>query len=176
MKGIYGKSVLVGAVIGILAVGVAFAAFASTLKINGTATLTGDFNVKFTSASKTDVKSTTTVPSIDGSGVLSFDVSTELQEPGSKSTVNYTISNLGSIAATLSTPSITCYSDSSKQTVVECSDVDIAINAGALSTTSLAGTTGTATGNITIEWLSTSETVPATNTRYFTVTINANQA
>ena len=59
MKGVNGKSVLAGAIIGILAVGVSFAAFASTLTINGTAELTGDFDVKFTAASASDTKATT---------------------------------------------------------------------------------------------------------------------
>lgn len=174
MKGVNGKSVLAGAIIGILAVGVSFAAFASTLTINGTAQITGDFNVKFTAVSKTDTKATTTVPTIVADGVLSFDVSTELDEPGSQSVISYTITNKGTIGATLSAPSITCYSDSGKAKVVECSDADLSINAGAVSPTAL-DATDTATGTITIKWESTSETVPTNPTRYFTVTINANQ-
>lgn len=176
MKGVNGKSVLAGAIIGILAVGVSFAAFASTLTINGTAELTGDFDVKFTAASASDTKATTTVPTIAAdTGVLSFDVSTKLEEPGSQSVISYTVSNLGSIGATLSTPSITCYSDSGKATEVPCSDADISINAGAVNPTALSAA-GTATGTITIKWESTSTSVPSENTRYFTVTINANQA
>lgn len=175
MKGMYTRSVLVGAIVGILAVGVSFAAFASTLTINGTASLTGDFNVKFTAASSTDTKATTTVPTISSDGVLSFDVSTELQEPGSQSVVSYTITNKGSIGANLSTPSITCYSDSGKATVVDCSDTDMTINAGTVSPTTL-NTDDTANGTITIKWDSNSNRVPAKSTRYFTVTINANQA
>lgn len=177
MKGMYSRSVLVGAIIGILAVGVSFAAFASTLKINGTATMSGDFNVKFTAASATENKTTTTLtPSTIGSdGVLSFDASVDLKEPGSTSTINYTITNKGTIAADLAVPKITCYSDSGKTASVSCSDADFDIVAGAVSPTSLAAS-GTATGTVTVSWKSTSNTVPATNTRYFTVTIDASQA
>lgn len=174
MKSANGKSIMMGAIIGILAVGVSFAAFSSILTINGTATLSGDFNVKFTAASKTDTKATTTVPTIASEGVLSFDVSTDLQEPGSQSIISYTISNLGTIGATLSTPSVTCYSDSGKATVVECSDTDFTINAGPVSPTTL-NKTETATGNITVKWNDTNS-APVNKTRYFTVTINANQA
>lgn len=176
MKGANGKSVLVGAIIGILSVGVAFAGFTSTLTINGTAQVSGDFNVKFTAASAADTKATTTVPTIAAdTGVMSFDISTELQEPGSQSVVSYTVSNLGSIGANLTAPSVTCYSDSGKATTIECSDVDISINAGAINPTAL-NKTETATGSITIKWNDESEQVPENTTRFFTVTINASQA
>lgn len=177
MKSTYGKGLLIGAIVGILAVGVSFAAFASTLTINGTATMSGDFNVKFTSASAVENKTTTTLsPStISSDGVLSFDASVDLKEPGSISTINYTITNKGTIAANLAVPTITCYSDSGKTSAVSCSDDDFDIVAGAVSPTSLAAA-GTANGTVTVSWKSTSKSVPATNTRYFTVTIDATQA
>lgn len=176
MKNMYGKSILVGAIIGVLAVGVSFAAFSATLTVNGTATLSGDFNVKFTAVSASDTKATTSTPTISSdTGVLSFDVSTELEEPGSQSVISYTISNLGTIGATLATPSITCYSDALKESQIECSDTNISINAGTVSPTSLAAS-NTATGTITIKWESTSTEVPEQTERYYTVTINANQA
>ncbi len=183
MKNMYGKSVLVGAIIGILAVGVSFAGFTATLTVNGTAELTGDFNVKFTAATKQDLNGAeTTVPDAGtlSSGVLSFDASTQLQRPGSKSTITYTISNLGSIDATLSTPTITCYSAGTKleEEKIDCVDENVSITVSEPSVSTINGTGGlttTATGTITAEWLSTSETVPEQTARYYTVSIVANQ-
>lgn len=174
MKSAHGRSILVGAIIGILAVGVSFAAFASTLTIEGTANLKGEFDVKFTNVTSADTKATSTLPQNISNGVASFDAVVDLSEPGSKSVITYTVSNLGSIGATLTTPSITCYSDALKQTAVECSDNDFIINASALNTTSL-DALATATGTVTVEWNASSTTLPTNTTRYFTVTINANQ-
>lgn len=177
MKNAFARNILIGAIIGILAVGVSFAAFASTLTINGTATMSGDFNVKFTAASATESNTDTTLTpsSIGAAGVASFDVAVDLKAPGSTSTVNYTITNLGSIAANLATPSITCYSDASKSTSVACSDDDFNIVAGAVSPTSL-DASDTASGTVTVGWKSSSTTKPTNSVRYFTVTINATQA
>lgn len=177
MKSTNGKGILIGAIVCVLAIGVGFAAFASTLTINGTATMSGDFNIKFTAASAVENNTTTTLSpaTIGADGVLSFDVAVDLKAPGSTSTVNYTITNKGTIAANLAAPEIVCYSDSSKATAVSCSDDDFDITASAVSPTSL-DATDTATGTVTVSWKSTSETIPEKNVRYFTVTIAATQA
>lgn len=131
MKNMYGKSVLVGAIIGILAVGVSFAAFASTLTITGTATTTGDFDVKFTNATATDTGATTTITplgtTMSPDGVLTFQIATELAQPGSKSVVEYTITNLGSIEATVGAPSVVCKQQSSSGTTTACNEDDITV-------------------------------------------------
>ena len=131
MKNMYGKSVLVGAIIGILAVGVSFAAFASTLTITGTATTTGDFDVKFTNATATDTGATTTITplgtTMSPDGVLTFQIATELAQPGSKSVVEYTITNLGSIEASVWAPSVVCKQQSSSGTTTACNEDDITV-------------------------------------------------
>ena len=182
MKNMYGKSVLVGAIIGILAVGVSFAAFASTLTVTGTATTTGDFDVKFTNAQASDTGATTTITPLGSAmspdGVLTFQIATELAQPGSKSVVEYTITNLGSIEATVGTPSIVCKQQSSSGTTTACNEDDITVEVNGTQTD--LSNKGTTKGTITITWKDTGdanqEAPSAENaTKYFEVTINATQ-
>ena len=149
------------AVAAVLLLGVGFAAFTTVLNITGTASLTGDFEVIFNSASITpkpsDDSEEATI-SEDGQ-TLTWKVS--LAKPGDSKVVNYQIINNGSIDATLEELSITAGND----------DEDVTITPSAIAGD--LASQGTTDGTITITW--DADSVAAKKDITFTATINATQ-
>lgn len=145
----------------VLLLGVGFAAFTTVLNISGTASLTGDFEVIFNSASITPTPSDDSEKatiSKDGQ-TLTWKVS--LAKPGDSKVVNYQIINNGSIDATLNELSITAGADDPDVTITP------SVIAGDLASQ------GTKDGTITVTW--DSDSVAAKKDITFTATINATQ-
>lgn len=140
-----------------------YALLAANLTITGTATGTGDFKIEFTNvASSNTTKATTTLN--DDRTSLSID--TNLSYPGDTVTVDFTIQNTGSLAATVNSLIIN-----------ENSTTDFTIVINGLS--AIEGTTlavgGTTQGSVVITWepASTNTTPTPVN---FDVTIDYVQA
>lgn len=84
--------------------GVGYAAFASQLKINGTSSVTGNFLVKITSITPTDiVGNAEDKPEVTTHTDTTATFGTSLQSPGDSITYNIVIENQGNIDAVLKT-------------------------------------------------------------------------
>ena len=113
------KNALIGALLAVVFVmAVGYAAFAQTLTINGSATITSTWNVHFdtTKTSGTDVISPTTGAggTQAPTGSVGYEdegqkanITAQLNQPGDKVVFTLTIKNEGNIAATLATPVVT---------------------------------------------------------------------
>ena len=143
----------------VLLLGVGFAAFTTVLNISGTASLTGDFEVIFNSASITPTpaeQSDEAATITDDGQTLTWKIS--LAKPGDSKVVNYQIINNGSIDATLNELSITAGADDTITPSVIAGDL---------------ASQGTKDGTITVTW--DSDSVAAKKDITFTATINATQ-
>ena len=146
----------------VLLLGVGFAAFTTVLNISGTASLTGDFEVIFNSASITPTpaeQSDEAATITDDGQTLTWKIS--LAKPGDSKVVNYQITNNGSIDATLNELSITAGADDPDVTITP------SVIAGDLASQ------GTKDGTITVTL--DSDSVAAKKDITFTATINATQ-
>ncbi len=128
------KNALIGALLAVVFVmAVGYAAFATTLTINGTAEITTSWDVHFTG----DTEAVTATPGTGGtltpSGTIAFDtdklvatLTADLKQPGD--TVVYTLTphNYGTVTATAGTPAVT---------IAKASAPTTALNAGATSFT-----------------------------------------
>lgn len=121
----------------LLIIGTAYAYFSSTLYVNGIVNLVGTFDIRFQSATITNMTELESVNISDDGISLAFSV--KLALPGESDTITYVITNNGTIDATLDNLVVTSESDSDVTFV--CSDIS-----GDL----LAGTTKT--GTITVTW------------------------
>ncbi len=184
------KNALIGALLAVVFVmAVGYAAFATTLTINGTASISSSWNVHFDTTKTTNASGVvtpttgtggTTAPSgtVAYDGNLTANVSASLNQPGDKVEFVLTIMNEGSLAATLGTPSVsgtgttTCSSN-----VCTSQGGHIQFTVDNPLSSSLVASTGTTTIKVTAEFLNTSVTSLAGNeTAGITVTINATQA
>ena len=115
------KNVLIGALLAVVFVmAVGYAAFATTLTINGEATITSNWHVGFDTTKTTDepgvVTATKTTGTTDPSGTVSYTndqnatINATLIQPGDKVTFELTIENYGNINAQLNTPVVTATS------------------------------------------------------------------
>jgi len=112
------KNVLIGGLLAIVFVmAVGYAAFATQLNINGTATITSSWNVHFDATKTTDdivagtagltgaTAPTGTVTFTDSN--LTANLTADLKQPGDKVVYTLTILNKGSLDAKASTPALT---------------------------------------------------------------------
>ena len=107
------KNILIGALVFVIAMmAVGYAAFATTLNINGTATIAGEWDVEITgikpaftgtASDKTPATFTATTATFDAS----------LMAPGDTATYTITVQNKGSIDAKLDTITLTPQADGS---------------------------------------------------------------
>ncbi len=96
------KYFIVSLFIVLLSLGVGYAIFSETLNITGTATVTGNFDVEFTSATVVEnehSESATAVISGD-KNTLTIDAP-DLKQPGAEVTVSVVVTNVGNINAEL---------------------------------------------------------------------------
>ena len=101
-KGQDKKSIVIAALFAtILLMSVGYAAFATTLTINGNATISGSWNVEITdiTAAFTGTATDKTAPAYTAT-TATFDA--DLQAPGDKATYTITVKNKGTITASLS--------------------------------------------------------------------------
>ena len=112
------KNALIGALLAVVFVmAVGYAAFATTLTINGTATINSSWNVHFDTSKTTTAPGVVTpttgtggtdapVGTVGYDGNLTANVNATLNQPGDKVEFLLTILNEGSLPATLAAPSV----------------------------------------------------------------------
>lgn len=107
------KNILIGALLfAVVAMSVGYAAFTANLKINGTATIAGDWAVEITGITSefTGTASDKTAPSFTAT-TATFDA--QLMAPGDTATYTVTVENKGTIDAKLSSITLTPQADGS---------------------------------------------------------------
>ncbi len=141
----------------------AYALLAATLNITGTATGIADFKIEFTDATVSDDSKANYTISADGT-VLNIE--TNLSYPGDSATINFTISNTGSLSATVS--NITINNNDTEDFNVVIQGID-----------DIEGTTlsvgDNTMGSVVVTWRITS-TNPAPEDVNFSVTLDYIQA
>ncbi len=158
------NKLLVAALIIVGVASVAYAAFAQTLTITGTATASGDWDVEITGITRTASTGTATdaltTPSFTGT-TATFDV--DFAAPGSSATYDVTIENLGNIDAKVSAiPSVTTIN------AAEPVDVKFTIVSGPAVNDVLAASAST-TVTVKAEWLSTATSNPVSASKVATL-------
>lgn len=147
---------------------VGYAVFATTLTINGNATITGSWNVEIISieSSFTGTADNKTAPSYTAT-TATFDA--DLKAPGDKATYTITVKNKGTITASLSsivlTPDDTDGSSAIIYTIDSQPDVDSTLTANETTTVVISAT-----------YDSTVTAVPTLKTKSFTGTLVYQQA
>jgi hypothetical protein len=141
----------------------AYALLANTLNIAGTAQGLADFKIAFTTASVSNPDKATADISADG---LTLTVAANLSYPGDTVTTNFTITNVGKLAATVS-----------NLTTTNNSNTDITVTINGIE--NIEGTTlsanGVTTGSIVVTW-NASSTVTTPQDVNFNVTLDYLQA
>ena len=147
--------VLIAAITAAIVASIAYAAFSRTLQINGTSSITGDWDVHIDSITPTLGAGATnnSVPSVGADG-LSATFDTKCAYPGASASYDVAITNHGSINAEVSAiPSVTTINGE------EPIDVEYAVAGPAIGDQLSAGSTVHAT--VTVNWKSTGTTNPA---------------
>lgn len=156
------KNVLIGSlVLVILAMAVGYAALVQTLNINGTAQITSNWSIAFSSITDgTAVGGATnnTSPQIVGT-TASFDIN--LVSPGDSMTYNIIVSNTGTLDAVLDTIVVT---DSGSSAII------YTVTGVSQGTLLLAGSTNTVT--VKAEYDSSVTSQPTTTSKTLSVTLN----
>ena len=183
------KNALIGALLAVVFVmAVGYAAFAQTLTINGSATITSTWNVHFdtTKTSGSDVISPTTGAggTQAPTGSVGYEdngqkanITAQLNQPGDKVVFTLTIKNEGNIAATLATPVVTLNgggSDANPDGLI-VKEGNIIFTVTAPTPTTINGR-DSATMTVTAEFDSNAQSVGATTSSSITVTTVASQA
>ena len=182
------KNILIFSLLGVLIVmSIAYAAFSTALTISSTATINTSWNVAFdtTKTSGTGVINPTT--GITGgtapTGTVAYSdgqhatLTTTLNQPGDKIVYTLTIKNTGSIAATLSAPTLSNASGCSiSGKVCTSSNGYLKITASNPASTSLAASTGTTTMTVTVEFTGTVSNLSSGQTASVTIGLTATQA
>lgn len=156
------KNILIGALVAtVLAMSVGYAALAQTLNINGTADITSNWNIAFSTISSgtaVGTASNNSAPVISGT-TASFDVN--FISPGDSMTYQIVVSNSGTLDAVLDDIIVTdSGSDAIVYTVTGVSD----------GTLLAAGSTNTVT--VKVEYSSGVTAQPTTTSRTLSVTLN----
>ncbi len=189
------KNVMIAMLLAVLVVmAVAYAAFSTALTINGTATISSSWDVKFdsTKTSGTGVIATTigktggTAPSggtiAYSNGDTTATLGATLYQPGDTVVYTLTVKNSGSLAATLGTPTMTATSGGScsgsgTSTVCTSTAGHVEFTIGSFSKTSLTANGGTATINVTAKFKNTTVSNLASGEQLkVAVTFSATQA
>ena len=154
----------------LLALAVGYAAFSSSLTINGTATGTATWNVKFTDAKL--LTSTGAVADSEKYGTVTFTDTTvtatgiKLSYPGDAVNLRVTITNAGTLPAELTGYTVT-------ETAGGSADVIITPAVASGTTGEVIDKNGTCTQDFVIKWKADSEATSVTKS--FTVTFNYTQ-
>ena len=182
------KNVLIGALLAVVFVmAVGYAAFATTLTINGTAEITSNWHVGFDMEKDEDVPgvvtATKTTGTTDPSGRVTYTndqnatINATLIQPGDKVTFTLTIENYGNIAAQLNTPVVSLNGEGSDENpgdlIVKEGNIIFTVKAPS-PTTIAAGETATMT--VTAEFDSSAQGVGTVTSSSITVTTLAEQA
>ncbi|MBR3209988.1 MAG: hypothetical protein IKF82_06980 [Bacilli bacterium] len=162
------KNILIFSLLGVLVVmSIAYAAFSTALSISSTATINTSWNVGFdtTKTSGTGVITPTTgkTGATAPTGSITFPdaqhatITTTLNQPGDKVVYTFTIKNTGSLAATLSAPTLSSATGCTISGKV-CTSTNgyLKITAADPASSSLAASTGSTTMTVTVEFPSVS--------------------
>ena len=181
------KNVLIGALLAVVFVmAVGYAAFATTLTINGEATITSNWHVGFDMEKDEDVPgvvtATKTTGTTDPSGTVTYSndqnatINATLIQPGDTVEFELTIENYGNINAQLNTPVVTAKSgvdENEAPLIVKQGNIIFTVTAPN-PTTIAAGETATMT--VTAEFDSSAQSVGTVTSSSITVTTLAEQA
>lgn len=165
------KLLLIIALLVILGVAVGYAALSQTLTIEGTANITSDWKVLFTSITlkeKSDgVTEAEGTPKLEGTTKAIFNVT--LDKPGAYAEYKVVVENQGTIDAKLK--SITDLTDINAQAPT---DIKFTITGDAVGTELAAS--GSTTYVVRVEWLATSEEIPEEKSKTATIELEYVQA
>ena len=182
------KNVLIGALLAVVFVmAVGYAAFATTLTINGTAEITSNWHVGFDMEKDEDVPgvvtATKTTGTTDPSGTVTYSndqnatINATLIQPGDKVTFTLTIENYGNIDAQLNTPVVSLNGEGSDENpddlIVKKGNIIFTVTAPS-PTTIAEGETATMT--VTAEFDPSAQSVGTVTSSSITVTTLAEQA
>ena len=177
------KNILIGGLLAIvLVMAVGYAAFATQLQINGTASITSTWHVGF-DTTKTSGAGVVATNGTASGGTISYTddqhatiSQTGLVKPGDYAVYTLTIKNTGSINATLGTPSLT--GDSCTVSGLTCTTTsgNIKFTVTAPASSSLEATTGTTTMTVKAEFVDAAVDASTAETAGITVTLTATQA
>ena len=180
------KNVLIGGLLAIVFVmAVGYAAFATQLNINGTANITSTWKVNFDSSKKTGagVVDVTSDGSETPIGSISYadsdqtaNLTANLKQPGDQVKFTLTIQNTGTLAATLTTPTMSSEDEDMECAGSTCTKGNIQFTMGSLSTTSLPAESGTATITVTASFIGSPVSTTGTETGSIKINFTANQA
>ena len=181
------KNALIGALLAVVFVmAVGYAAFATTLTINGEATITSNWHVGFDMEKDEDVPgvvtATKTTGTTDPSGTVTYSndqnatINATLIQPGDKVTFTLTIENSGNIDAQLNTPVATAKSgvdENEAPLIVKQGNIIFTVTAPNPATIAEGET---ATMTVTAEFDSSAQGVGTVTSSSITVTTLAEQA
>lgn len=139
----------------LLALAVGYAAFTTSLTINGTAATNGTWDVKFTTATMSDATHGTAVVSGDG---LTITVSSTLAFPGDGFTCTANIKNNGNIPAKLTAFALT---DDQGETFSN-TDIEVKVPTIATDGTEVIAAGATCPVTFSVQWKDTSTATSAT--------------
>ena len=176
--------VLIALFVLLLAIAVGYAAFSSTLKITGTATANGNWDVRFTAASVSPSTGNSAQISTSQGGTTNdtVTVSVALTQPGDSATVTTTITNQGSVDAKLNGLTIKAADGTTAQlTTSNASHTYGAITANlnasnVADNSTIAANGGTATYTLTFEWPASYTSENVDDTLRFEITLPYEQA
>lgn len=161
----------------LLGVAVGYAALSQTLTINGTARISSEWNVLFKSITLGDSSGATQAeasPSKTSDTEVTFDVT--LEKPGSYAEYTIVVENAGSIKAKLEKISTKTTLEEAVEAINAQEPADIVYTVTGDDVGSELGSKATTTYKVRVEWLSTSEEIPATKSKTATITLDYVQA
>lgn len=169
------KGIIIGVLCAVIIfMSIGFAAMASTLTIEGNATISDTWNVQITSITKKESSAGVTETASPTFSATTANFNVALKEPGDYAVYTVTVTNAGTLDAVLSTISEAPQVDGSaaiKYTLTPA--------AGSQEGSTLAKTNGTHSFDVKVEYLSTAvgENAPQANvSKSYTVTLNYDQA
>ena len=169
------KGIIIGVLCAVIIfMSIGFAAMASTLTIEGNATISDTWNVQITSITKKESSAGVTETASPTFSATTANFNVALKEPGDYAVYTVTVTNAGTLDAVLSTISEAPQVDGSaaiKYTLTPA--------AGSQEGSTLAKTNGTHSFDVKVEYLSTAvgENAPQANaSKTYTVTLDYEQA
>lgn len=179
--------VIIALVVLLLAMAIGYAAFTTNLKITGTATANGDWDVHFLSATPKNVTTgvTATSPITTSQGGTTNDtvtVTCDLKKPGDTATFDIVIENSSSVAAKVDGLTITAKDGDSQTVSVNNGTYTSGVIQAVLTSntvvdrSTLAAEGGTATYTLTFTWVEENSPVTVDDKLSFDITIPYTQA
>lgn len=169
------KGIIIGVLCAVIIfMSIGFAAMASTLTINGNATISDTWNVQITNITQKDASAGVTENAAPTFTATTANFNVALKEPGDYAVYTVTVANTGTLDAVLRTITETPQaggSDAIQYTLTPAS--------GSEQGSTLANTTGTHSFDVKVEYLSTAvgENAPDANaSKTYTVTLDYEQA